>query len=58
MKKRETNPKTKTSFEPHGHLTDTFKDFMCQAFNSEFRRFATNKIGHNAIIADRKQRIR
>jgi len=39
LKKRETNPKTKVSFEPNGHLTDTLKDFIVQAFNKEFNQF-------------------
>jgi predicted outer membrane repeat protein len=39
LKKRETNPKTGVSFEPNGHLTDTIKDFITQAFYDEFIKF-------------------
>jgi hypothetical protein len=39
LKKRETNPKTKVSFEPNGHFTDTLKDFITQAFYKEFNKF-------------------
>lgn len=41
LKKRETNPKTKVSFEPNGHFTDTLKDFIVQAFNKEFNQFVS-----------------
>lgn len=36
LKKRITDPKTGVSYEPNGHLTDTLKDFIVQAFKKEF----------------------
>ncbi|MNL27557.1 hypothetical protein D3C87_1491550 [compost metagenome] len=33
------------SFEPHGHLTDTLKDFIVQAFPVEFAAFTNKKKG-------------
>jgi hypothetical protein len=39
LKKRVTDPKTKTSYEPNGHIVDNLKDFICQAFSVEFRNF-------------------
>lgn len=58
LKKRETDPQTKTSFEKHGHFTDNLKDFICQCFESEFIQFQSNKIGHQAYIIERPKRIR
>lgn len=47
LKKRVTDPKTKVSYEPHGHLTDCLKDFIYQAFldeyNSWIKRFDSVK---------------
>ncbi len=48
LKKRETDPKTKISYEPHGHLTDTLKDFIVSAFNEEYKRFLNKPIGGNS----------
>lgn len=45
LKKRITDPKTKVSYEPHGHLTDTFKDFMVSAFHTEYLAFINKKKG-------------
>ena len=39
LKKRETDPKTKISYEPNGHLLDTFKDLIVSMFNEEFKKF-------------------
>ena len=36
LKKRVTDAKTGVSYEPNGHLTDTFKDFIYQAFRKEY----------------------
>jgi len=43
LKKRVTDPKTKISYEPHGHLTDTLKDFIVSAFNAEYLTFINKK---------------
>lgn len=45
LKKRITDPKTKVSYEPNGHLTDTLKDFMVSAFNAEYLAFINKKKG-------------
>ena len=58
LKKRETDPKSKASYEPHGHLTDTFKDFVCQAFNSEFNKFKSKQLTHETIVTARPSRAR
>ena len=39
LKKLVVNPKTKVSYQEHGHLTDTLKDFIVQAFYEEFTQF-------------------
>lgn len=39
LKKRITNPKTGVSYEEHGHITDSFKDFIVQCFKDEFDKF-------------------
>lgn len=39
LKKRITDPRTNVSYEPNGHITDTFKDFVVSAFYQEFLRF-------------------
>lgn len=36
LKKRIVDPKTKVSYEPNGHLVDTMKDLIYQAFTNEF----------------------
>jgi len=58
LKKRETDPKTKVSFEPNGHLTDTLKDFICQAFNSQFNRFKSKRLNREVVITNRRSKIR
>jgi hypothetical protein len=51
LKKRITDPKTKVSYEPHGHLTDCLKDFIYQAFTEEYnswlKRFDVNEYYSN-----------
>lgn len=37
LKKRITDPKTGVSYEPHGHIVDTLKDMIVQAFTKEFQ---------------------
>jgi len=37
LKKRVTDPKTGVSYEPNGHITDTLKDFIYQAFRKEYQ---------------------
>lgn len=39
LKKRITDPKTKQSYEPNGHLSDTKRYFLCKVFETEFERF-------------------
>ena len=39
LKKRETNPVTKVSFEPNGHLVDTMRYFIVKAFYEQYQRF-------------------
>ena len=55
LKKRVTDPATKSSYEPNGHLTDNLKDFMCQAFEPEFNQFKRKYQEFKPIIG-RKQR--
>lgn len=43
LKKRITDPITKISYEPHGHLTDTLKDFIVAAFHAEYLAFINKK---------------
>lgn len=47
LKKRITDPKTKQSYEPNGHLSDTKRYFLCKVFENEFNqfqnRFSTHK---------------
>ena len=39
LKNRVTNPVTKQSYEPNGHMTDAFRYFICKAFEEEFNKF-------------------
>lgn len=39
LKKRITDPETKISYEQNGHIVDTMKDFICQAFADRYRRY-------------------
>lgn len=39
LKKRETDPITKATYEPHGHFSDNLKDFICQAFKTQFNNY-------------------
>jgi PBSX family phage terminase large subunit len=39
LKKRIEDKILNVSYEPHGHLTDTLKDFIVQAFYPEFNKF-------------------
>lgn len=39
LKKRITDSKTGISFEEHGHICDTAKDFIVQCFTDEFNKF-------------------
>ena len=43
LKKRITDPKTKVSYEPNGHLTDTLKDMTISAFHAEYLAFINKK---------------
>lgn len=38
-KKRVTDPETKVSFEPYGHLLDTDRYFLCKVFEPEYKKF-------------------
>jgi len=49
LKKRITDPKTKVSYEPHGHLTDCLKDFIHQAFTNEYNHWL-NRFNNAAPI--------
>jgi len=55
LKKRVTDPKTKLSYEPNGHLTDTLKDFICQAFWSEFEEYKRKRYEITQIVGHRKR---
>ena len=55
LKRRETDPKTKTSFEPNGHIVDNLKDLICQAFSPEFDRFKRRINDVAPIIGHRKR---
>lgn len=55
LKKRTIDPVTKVSYEPHGHFTDTLKDFVCQAFPTEFRNHMRGIIDFAPIIGHRKR---
>jgi hypothetical protein len=39
LKKRETDPKTGSSYEKHGHFVDTDRYFLCKVFYDEFQKF-------------------
>jgi len=39
LKKRITDKQTGVSYEPVGHILDTKKDFIVQAFNDEYLKF-------------------
>lgn len=43
LKERIKDSITKVSYEPHGHLTDTFKDFMVSCFNAEYKEFLNKR---------------
>lgn len=43
LKKRIMDPKTKVSYEPNGHLTDTLKDFIVSCFNREYKAYLNKK---------------
>lgn len=45
LKSRIKDPKSGVSYEPHGHLTDTLKDFIVSAFNKEYLAFINKKKG-------------
>lgn len=57
LKKRETDPVTKISYEKHGHFTDTFKDFICQAFRSEFHEHKKGIIDIKPILGFKRKII-
>jgi hypothetical protein len=46
LKKRITDPKTKQSYEPHGHMSDTKRYFLCKVFDNEFRQFQNRFSDH------------
>lgn len=58
LKKRETDPKTKSSFEPNGHICDNFKDFICQAFESDFINFQRGKRDFEVYVGNNNSRVR
>lgn len=39
LKNRITDPVTKQSYEPNGHMTDTLRYMICKAFEEEFNTF-------------------
>lgn len=49
LKRRVTDPKTGINYEPNGHFTDTFKDFIVSKFNEEFLKYQ-NRINNPLII--------
>jgi len=52
LKKRITDPKTKVSYEPHGHLTDCLKDFIYQAFTTEYSKW-TKRFNNDFVVTVR-----
>lgn len=52
LKKRITDPKTKVSYEPHGHLTDCLKDFIYQAFTKEYSNW-TKRFSRDFVVTVR-----
>lgn len=46
LKKRITDPKTKQSYEEHGHLSDTKRYFLCKVFENEFNQFQNRFSSH------------
>jgi hypothetical protein len=56
LKKRITDPKTKQSYEPNGHLSDTLRYFICKLFDNEFRQFQNRFSDHTQFkIGQAKQ---
>ena len=49
LKKRITDPITKVSYEPNGHLVDTLKDFIVSCFNKEYKEFLNKVPGLNRM---------
>jgi len=47
LKKRITDPKTKQSYEPNGHLSDTKRYFLCKVFEQEFNKFKNRFSTHS-----------
>ena len=39
LKRKVKDPKNNITYEEHGHYSDTLKDFVCEAFKEEFRKF-------------------
>jgi len=39
LKRRITDPKTKQSYEPNGHILDSLRYFICKTFEPEFKQF-------------------
>ena len=52
-KKRITDPKTKQSYEEHGHLSDTKRYFICKIFESDFYSFQNRFSAHQVYKVGR-----
>ena len=55
LKKRVTDPKTKQSYEEHGHLSDTKRYFLCKVFDNEFNQFQNRFSDHTQFRIGRAQ---
>jgi len=54
LKKRITDPQTKVSYEPVGHLSDTKKDFIVSCFANEFAQFINRFVDQSTYIHQRR----
>lgn len=57
LKKRITDPKTKQSYEAHGHLSDTKRYFLCKVFEDEFYQFQNRFSTHVTYKVGKPKKI-
>jgi len=56
LKKRVTDPKTGSSYEPNGHLSDTKRYIICEAFKDEFNKFLDRFSSHDTYAVGKPKR--
>lgn len=50
LKVRTRDSVTKLTYEQNGHITDTFRYLVCEAFKDSFRKYQSKKFGHDYVI--------